>query len=124
MLFLKERQRLETILNLCAEYNKGESSSPDPLTAGRMGFPGMAGDNLARRTSADNVLAGSPSTAAALHLLQKQEESEEENLKQECSSTESTHQEVRMSPAPGTASPLHNEDRQVRGHTNETPSTI
>ncbi|XP_075892062.1 pleckstrin homology-like domain family B member 1 isoform X14 [Nelusetta ayraudi] len=114
-----ERQRLETILNLCAEYNKGESGSPEPLSAGRMGFPGVAGDSLARRPSADNVLGGMSSSAAAaaaaaaaMRLLQKQRESDEENLKEECSSTESTHQEVRASPAPGTASPLHNGDRQ------------
>ncbi|XP_075892052.1 pleckstrin homology-like domain family B member 1 isoform X5 [Nelusetta ayraudi] len=95
-----ERQRLETILNLCAEYNKGESGSPEPLSAGRMGFPGVAGDSLARRPSADNVLGGMSSSAAAaaaaaaaMRLLQKQRESDEENLKEECSSTESTHQE-------------------------------
>lgn len=114
-LVLKERQRLETILNLCAEYNKGENSSIDPLSSARTGFPGVLGDGMGRRPSMENVLGGTPSSAA-LRLLQKQRESDEENLKEECSSTESTHQEVRTSPAPSTASALHNGDRQVRGN--------
>ncbi|CAJ1066015.1 pleckstrin homology-like domain family B member 1 isoform X6 [Xyrichtys novacula] len=105
-----ERQRLETILNLCAEYNKGESS-PDPLGLGKSGFPGGLVDGLARRPSLENVLGGTPSSAS-LRLAQRQRESDEENLKEECSSTESTHQEVRTSPAPSSASALHNGDRQ------------
>ncbi|XP_038548711.1 pleckstrin homology-like domain family B member 1 isoform X12 [Micropterus salmoides] len=106
-----ERQRLETILNLCAEYNKGESPGLDPLGSGRTGFPGGLTDGFGRRPSMENVLGGTPSSAA-LRLAQRQRESDEENLKEECSSTESTHQEVRTSPAPSTASALHNGDRQ------------
>ncbi|KAL6104970.1 phldb1 [Pungitius sinensis] len=84
-----ERQRLETILHLCAEYNKGETPC-DSLPSGRMAFPGGPAN--------ENAIGGSASsTAAGLHLLQKQRESDEENLKEECSSTESTHQEVRTS---------------------------
>ncbi|XP_070685520.1 pleckstrin homology-like domain family B member 1 isoform X2 [Pempheris klunzingeri] len=106
-----ERQRLETILNLCAEYNKGETVGVDPLGSGRTGFPGGPTEGLGRRPSVENVLGGMPSPAA-LRLVQRQRESDEENLKEECSSTESTHQEVRTSPAPSTASALHNGDRQ------------
>ncbi|XP_070827266.1 pleckstrin homology-like domain family B member 1 isoform X2 [Chaetodon trifascialis] len=106
-----ERQRLETILNLCAEYNKGESPGLEPPGSGRTGFPGGLTDGLGRRPSMENVLGGTPSSAT-LRLLQRQRESDEENLKEECSSTESTHQEVRTSPAPSTASALHNGDRQ------------
>ncbi|XP_076592144.1 pleckstrin homology-like domain family B member 1 isoform X4 [Chaetodon auriga] len=106
-----ERQRLETILNLCAEYNKGESTGLEPPGSGRTGFPGGLSDGLGRRPSMENVLGGTPSSAT-LRLLQRQRESDEENLKEECSSTESTHQEVRTSPAPSTASALHNGDRQ------------
>ncbi|KAM7399817.1 hypothetical protein PAMP_019061 [Pampus punctatissimus] len=106
-----ERQRLETILNLCAEYNKGESPTLDPLGSGRTGFPGALADGSGRRPSMENVLGGTPSSAT-LRLAQRQRESDEENLKEECSSTESTHQEVRTSPAPSTASALLNGDRQ------------
>lgn len=110
---MQERQRLETILNLCAEYNKGESAGLDPLGSGRTGFPGGLSDM--RRPSMENVLGGTP-PLTTLRLAQRQRESDEENLKEECSSTESTHQEVRTSPAPSTASALHNGDRQVRGN--------
>ncbi|XP_063348514.1 pleckstrin homology-like domain family B member 1 isoform X8 [Pelmatolapia mariae] len=96
-----ERQRLETILNLCAEYNKGEGTGLDPLCSGRSGFPGCL-ENAPGRTASSNTL----------RLAQRQRESDEENLKEECSSTESTHQEVRTSPAPSAASTLHNGDRQ------------
>ncbi|XP_034459865.1 pleckstrin homology-like domain family B member 1 isoform X9 [Hippoglossus hippoglossus] len=106
-----ERQRLETILNLCAEYNKGEGTGLDPLGLGRTGFPGGQADGSGQRMSVENVLGGTPSSAA-LRLAQRMRESDEENLKEECSSTESTHQEVRASPASSTASALHNGDRQ------------
>ncbi|XP_037830076.1 pleckstrin homology-like domain family B member 1 isoform X18 [Kryptolebias marmoratus] len=108
-----ERQRLETILTLCAEYNKGESTELDPLGSGRMGFPGSLADNSVRRPSLENVLGSTllPSLTT-LCLAQKQRESDEENLKEECSSTESTHQEVRTSPAPCTASALLNGEQQ------------
>ncbi|XP_062241291.1 pleckstrin homology-like domain family B member 1 isoform X6 [Platichthys flesus] len=87
-----ERQRLETILNLCAEYNKGEGTGLDPLGLGRTGFPGGLADGSGQRTSVENVHGGTPSSAA-LRLAQRMRESDEENLKEECSSTESTHQE-------------------------------
>lgn len=115
LIFPQERQRLETILNLCAEYNKGENTGLElGLGSGTTGFPGVLTDGLGQRPLPENVLGGTPSSAT-LRLLQKQRESDEENLKEECSSTESTHQEVRTSPAPSTASALHNGDRQVRG---------
>ncbi|XP_019902678.2 pleckstrin homology-like domain family B member 1 isoform X4 [Esox lucius] len=87
-----ERQRLETILNLCAEYNKVDG----PLegeSVGRLGFPGALGHGevAARRPSVDSL-----SGAGFLHRgmpQRQQRESDEENLKEECSSTESTHQE-------------------------------
>uniref|UniRef100_A0A4W6CMK3 Pleckstrin homology-like domain family B member 1 n=1 Tax=Lates calcarifer TaxID=8187 RepID=A0A4W6CMK3_LATCA len=100
-----ERQRLETILNLCAEYNKGESTSQDPLGSGRTGFPGGLADGSGRRPSMENVLGGTPSSAT-LRLAQRLRESDEENLKEECSSTESTHQEHEDSSSSGSAGRL------------------
>uniref|UniRef100_H3DA41 Pleckstrin homology-like domain family B member 1 n=1 Tax=Tetraodon nigroviridis TaxID=99883 RepID=H3DA41_TETNG len=99
-----ERQRLETILNLCAEYNKGEGGGLEPPGPGRAGFPGV-----------DGVLGGPPSPAA-FPPLQKQRESDEENLKEECSSTESTHQEHEDAPGPwGRSQELgHLEDERVQ----------
>ncbi|KAM9318178.1 pleckstrin homology-like domain family B member 1 isoform 2-T2 [Pholidichthys leucotaenia] len=97
-----ERQRLETILNLCAEYNKGESTSLDPLSSGRMSFPSSVADGTGQRPSAENVLGNAPSSTA-LRLAQRQRESDEENLKEECSSTESTHQEHEDSSSSGSA---------------------
>ncbi|XP_058865807.1 pleckstrin homology-like domain family B member 1 isoform X17 [Acipenser ruthenus] len=81
-----EKQRLETILNLCAEYNKADSvpgggGGEEP---GReRAFPG---EGAGRRPSLD---------IQTRRGAQRQRESDEENLKEECSSTESTHQEVR-----------------------------
>ncbi|CAG06474.1 unnamed protein product, partial [Tetraodon nigroviridis] len=100
----QERQRLETILNLCAEYNKGEGGGLEPPGPGRAGFPGV-----------DGVLGGPPSPAA-FPPLQKQRESDEENLKEECSSTESTHQEHEDAPGPwGRSQELgHLEDERVQ----------
>ncbi|XP_008295121.1 pleckstrin homology-like domain family B member 1 isoform X5 [Stegastes partitus] len=111
-----ERQRLETILNLCAEYNKGESPGLDPLGSGRTGFPGGLSDGSGRRPSMENVLGGMPSSTS-LRLAQRQRESDEENLKEECSSTESTHQEHEDSSSSGSAGRLelgYLEDERVR----------
>ncbi|KAM4743318.1 pleckstrin homology-like domain family B member 1 isoform 4-T4 [Anableps anableps] len=105
-----ERQRLETILTLCAEYNKGESVGLDPLGSGRLGFPDCSG----RRPSVENILGGTPTSPAALRLAQRQRESDEENLKEECSSTESTHQEHEDSSSSGRSELTYLEDERVR----------
>ncbi|XP_069732718.1 pleckstrin homology-like domain family B member 1 isoform X17 [Phaenicophaeus curvirostris] len=73
-----ERQRLETILNLCAEYTKSDGTEPGDADAGRRlprgaGAAGRGVEELRQRESL--------------------ERSDEENLKEECSSTESTHHE-------------------------------
>uniref|UniRef100_A0A3Q4G014 Pleckstrin homology-like domain, family B, member 1b n=1 Tax=Neolamprologus brichardi TaxID=32507 RepID=A0A3Q4G014_NEOBR len=99
----QERQRLETILNLCAEYNKGEGPGLDPLCLGRSGFPGCL-ENAPGGTASSNTL----------RLAQRQRESDEENLKEECSSTESTHQEVRTAGSGGRVELGYLEEERVR----------
>ncbi|NWU99610.1 PHLB1 protein, partial [Upupa epops] len=81
-----ERQRLETILNLCAEYTKTDGAEPGDV---RQLLPGEA--DTGRRVPRGAVALG----LAAEELRQREslERSDEENLKEECSSTESTHHE-------------------------------
>ncbi|XP_053852934.1 pleckstrin homology-like domain family B member 1 isoform X4 [Vidua macroura] len=81
-----ERQRLETILNLCAEYTKTDSTEPGDVH--RL----LAGDTDAGHW----VPRGAMALGHAVDELQQRESverSDEENLKEECSSTESTHHE-------------------------------
>ncbi|XP_065553205.1 pleckstrin homology-like domain family B member 1 isoform X8 [Lathamus discolor] len=81
-----ERQRLETILNLCAEYTKTDGTEPGDMH--RL----LAGDaDAGRRVPRGAMALG----RAAEELRQREslERSDEENLKEECSSTESTHHE-------------------------------
>ncbi|KAG1951484.1 hypothetical protein F2P79_010569 [Pimephales promelas] len=85
-----ERQRLETILNLCAEYNKGDGPAGD---LGRMGVSGLGSrEGLNRRPSMDSV------SSASLKVAQRHCESQEENLKEDSSSTESAQQDRRTLP--------------------------
>ncbi|KAM6970609.1 pleckstrin homology-like domain family B member 1 [Aplochiton taeniatus] len=81
-----ERQRLETILSLCKEYN----NSPVGLgEAARTGlFPGSM-EGCPRGPRVDPGHRPYPPGAGTL----KQRESDEENQREESSSTESTHQE-------------------------------
>ncbi|NWY23699.1 PHLB1 protein, partial [Pheucticus melanocephalus] len=81
-----ERQRLETILNLCAEYTKTDGCEPGDVH--RL----LAGDTDAGQW----VPRGAVALGHAVEELQQRESverSDEENLKEECSSTESTHHE-------------------------------
>uniref|UniRef100_A0A671YIY3 Pleckstrin homology-like domain family B member 1 n=1 Tax=Sparus aurata TaxID=8175 RepID=A0A671YIY3_SPAAU len=75
-----ERHRLETILNLCAEYNH-EDSAVELAEAMRSGLLGGAG-------GPGSDAGGGPS------LQRAQRENDEETQREESSSTESTHQEV------------------------------
>uniref|UniRef100_A0A671NZN7 Pleckstrin homology-like domain family B member 1 n=1 Tax=Sinocyclocheilus anshuiensis TaxID=1608454 RepID=A0A671NZN7_9TELE len=77
-----ERQRLETILNLCAEYNKGDGP------AGDLGLGSRDGLNV-RRPSLDSV------SSASLRVTQRHRQSQEEDS----SSTESAQQDGRTPPA-------------------------
>nr|XP_014350575.1 PREDICTED: pleckstrin homology-like domain family B member 1 isoform X2 [Latimeria chalumnae] len=112
-----ERQRLETIMNLCAEYNKSDGG----LDVGMLSpgseqlhiqeqrfFPTVADAGISptnRRPSKESLALGKGSRERGPAVLSGEtmghrqregmERSEEENLKEECSSTESTQQEVR-----------------------------
>ncbi|XP_077162938.1 pleckstrin homology-like domain family B member 1 isoform X2 [Paroedura picta] len=90
-----ERQRLETILSLCAEYTRSDGC-PGPE---QQAFPGAAGGGPLgdRRPSKDSTGRG----GSAEHPLDPRH-SEEDPLKEESSSTESAgqeHEEVLNSPA-------------------------
>uniref|UniRef100_A0A1A8JFY2 Pleckstrin homology-like domain family B member 1 n=1 Tax=Nothobranchius kuhntae TaxID=321403 RepID=A0A1A8JFY2_NOTKU len=74
-----ERQRLETILNLCAEYNQVDSSA------------GLEGSGLLGGAG-DSEPGGGASPHGA-DWAQRPKENDEENQREESSSTESTHQE-------------------------------
>ncbi|XP_072140084.1 pleckstrin homology-like domain family B member 1 isoform X2 [Mobula birostris] len=138
-----ERQRLETILNLCAEYTKTDSpTSPDmgkvdqaseqlQLDEQRL-FPSSvepAPTTASRGTSMDRCTGGKvysePSPAQPLEpSMQKPrdglERSDEENLKEECSSTESTHHEQHEDSAGGQSAQqvVYLEEERVRVLTN------
>ncbi|XP_062844481.1 pleckstrin homology-like domain family B member 1 isoform X8 [Trichomycterus rosablanca] len=80
-----ERQRLETILSLCAEYNKGDL--PAGMEMPRTGqFPGTEVGSFQR--PGPDLMGVSPRTNS-----QRLGEADDENLQEECSSTESQHQE-------------------------------
>ncbi|XP_039085270.1 pleckstrin homology-like domain family B member 1 isoform X2 [Hyaena hyaena] len=101
-----ERQRLETILNLCAEYSRadgapeaGELPSIGEATAALA----LAGRRPARGLSGATGASGRGTEepgGATQRLWECVDRSDEENLKEECSSTESTQQE--HEDAPGT----------------------
>lgn len=80
-LLLQERQRLETILNLCAEYNH-EDSAAELAEVVRNGLFGVDSD-----TRGGTSLQGPD-------RHRRMTENDEEAQREECSSTESTHQEV------------------------------
>ncbi|KAM4851074.1 pleckstrin homology-like domain family B member 1 isoform X16 [Urocitellus parryii] len=119
-----ERQRLETILNLCAEYSRadggpeaGELPSIGEATAalalaGRRPSRGFAGAIVASGRSSEEP------GSAAQRLWESVERSDEENLKEECSSTESTQQEHEDAPSTklqGELLALEEERAQVLG---------
>ncbi|XP_057605635.1 pleckstrin homology-like domain family B member 1 isoform X6 [Hippopotamus amphibius kiboko] len=119
-----ERQRLETILNLCAEYSRadggpeagelpsiGEAAAALAL-AGRRPSRGLAGGIGASGRS--NEEPG----GTTQRLWESVERSDEENLKEECSSTESTQQEHEDAPSAklqGEVLALEEERAQVLG---------
>uniref|UniRef100_A0A8C1I9Y8 Coatomer subunit delta n=1 Tax=Cyprinus carpio TaxID=7962 RepID=A0A8C1I9Y8_CYPCA len=100
-----ERQRLETILNLCAEYNKSDPSVG--VDTGRAcQFPGMEEVSVRR--------PGPDPASVPVQSSHRQRESEEENLKEECSSTESQHQEHEDSSVLGQQERAYLEEERLR----------
>ncbi|XP_059272050.1 pleckstrin homology-like domain family B member 1 isoform X11 [Mustela nigripes] len=106
-----ERQRLETILNLCAEYSRadgGPEAGELPSIGEATAALALAGRRPSRGLSGATGRNTEEPGGATQRLWECVERSDEENLKEECSSTESTQQEVGQSTqqehedAPGT----------------------
>ncbi|NWV13856.1 PHLB1 protein, partial [Ptilonorhynchus violaceus] len=114
-----ERQRLETILNLCAEYTKTDGTEPGDVH--RL----LAGDADAGRWVPRGAV---PLGHAAEELQQREtlERSDEENLKEECSSTESTHHEHEKLTGPRAkeAQRLEEERASVLGHLDQLKGRV
>ncbi|XP_006152349.1 pleckstrin homology-like domain family B member 1 isoform X5 [Tupaia chinensis] len=128
-----ERQRLETILNLCAEYSRADGG-PE---AGELPSIGEATAALALASQRPSRgLAGAMGAAgrsseepggATQRLWECVERSDEENLKEECSSTESTHQEHEDAPGPklqGELLALEEERTQVLGRVEQLKARV
>ncbi|KAM7086500.1 pleckstrin homology-like domain family B member 1 isoform 4-T5 [Molossus nigricans] len=117
-----ERQRLETILSLCAEYSRADGG-PE---AGELPSIGEAAAALAGRRPSRGLSGaiGAPGRSsqepggAPQRLWESVDRSDEENLKEECSSTESTQQEHEDAPGAklqGEVLALEEERAQVLG---------
>ncbi|XP_014115314.1 PREDICTED: pleckstrin homology-like domain family B member 1 isoform X12 [Pseudopodoces humilis] len=114
-----ERQRLETILNLCAEYTKTGGTEPGDVH--RL----LAGDMDAGQWFPRGAMA----LGHAVEELQQRESlerSDEENLKEECSSTESTHHEHEKLTGPRAkeAQRLEEERASVLGHLDQLKGRV
>ncbi|XP_028931392.1 pleckstrin homology-like domain family B member 1 isoform X9 [Ornithorhynchus anatinus] len=128
-----ERQRLETILSLCAEYSRADGGTE----AGELPSIGEAAAALSlvgRRPSRGLTGGSGPpgrggeeSSGAAQRLWEPMERSDEENLKEECSSTESTHQEHEEGPGAliqGEALALEEEQARVLGRVDQLKGRV
>ncbi|XP_074071301.1 pleckstrin homology-like domain family B member 1 isoform X15 [Macrotis lagotis] len=99
-----ERQRLETILNLCAEYSRADGGSEvgELPSIGEAAMAlALAGRRPSRSLPGGSGTSGRGSeepSGATQRLWESVERSDEENLKEECSSTESTQQEHEDAP--------------------------
>ncbi|XP_068844429.1 pleckstrin homology-like domain family B member 1 isoform X4 [Capricornis sumatraensis] len=119
-----ERQRLETILNLCAEYSRadgGPEAGELPSIGEAAAALALAGRRPSRGLAVGTGALGRGSEepgGAAQRLWESVERSDEENLKEECSSTESTQQEHEDAPGAklqGEVLALEEERAQVLG---------
>ncbi|XP_016159416.1 PREDICTED: pleckstrin homology-like domain family B member 1 isoform X3 [Ficedula albicollis] len=114
-----ERQRLETILNLCAEYTKTDGMEPGDVH--RL----LAGDTDAGKWVPRGAMALDHSVEE-LQQRESLERSDEENLKEECSSTESTHHEHEKLTGPRAkeAQRLEEERTSVLGHLDQLKGRV
>nr|XP_023958828.2 pleckstrin homology-like domain family B member 1 isoform X34 [Chrysemys picta bellii] len=133
-----ERQRLETILNLCAEYTRTDSTTDTGNSHQHFPSDGDATINIlkARRHSKGSASLAAlglgkaiEETGEALGPQQREslEKSDEENLKEECSSTESTHHEQHEDSTGSKtkeAALLEEEWVRVLGHVDELKSHV
>ncbi|XP_055370505.1 pleckstrin homology-like domain family B member 1 isoform X7 [Betta splendens] len=79
-----ERQRLETILNLCAEYNHEDSA---------VELAEVVGSGLPGTTRGSSSATGEKVSPQGVERAQRARDHEEDTQREESSSTESTHQE-------------------------------
>ncbi|XP_034610723.1 pleckstrin homology-like domain family B member 1 isoform X18 [Trachemys scripta elegans] len=133
-----ERQRLETILNLCAEYTRTDGTTDTGNSHQHFPSDGDATINIltARRHSKGSASLAAlglgkaiEETGEALGPQQREslEKSDEENLKEECSSTESTHHEQHEDSTGSKtkeAALLEEEWVRVLGHVDELKSHV
>ncbi|KAI5766556.1 PHLDB1 [Gulo gulo luscus] len=116
-----ERQRLETILNLCAEYSRadgGPEAGELPSIGEATAALALAGRRPSRGLSGATGRNAEEPGGATQRLWECVERSDEENLKEECSSTESTQQEHEDAPGAklqGEVLALEEERAQVLG---------
>ncbi|XP_059038459.1 pleckstrin homology-like domain family B member 1 isoform X11 [Mustela lutreola] len=120
-----ERQRLETILNLCAEYSRadgGPEAGELPSIGEATAALALAGRRPSRGLSGATGRNTEEPGGATQRLWECVERSDEENLKEECSSTESTQQEHEDAPGTklqGEVLALEEERAQVLGRVEE-----
>ncbi|XP_043356820.1 pleckstrin homology-like domain family B member 1 isoform X9 [Dermochelys coriacea] len=132
-----ERQRLETILNLCAEYTRTDGITDTGNSHQHFPSDGDATTNIltARRHSKGSASLAAlglgkaiVETGEATGTQQREslEKSDEENLKEECSSTESTHHEHEDLTGSKTkeAAMLEEEWVRVLGHVDDLKSHV
>uniref|UniRef100_A0A8C8RZM4 Pleckstrin homology-like domain family B member 1 n=1 Tax=Pelusios castaneus TaxID=367368 RepID=A0A8C8RZM4_9SAUR len=130
-----ERQRLETILNLCAEYSRTDDTTDTGNSHRHFPSDGDATTNIltGRRHSkgsaslaALDLSKATEETGETTGPQQNLEKSDEENLKEECSSTESTHHEHEDSTGSRAkeAALLEEEWVRVLGHVDELKNHV
>ncbi|XP_057346603.1 pleckstrin homology-like domain family B member 1 isoform X20 [Manis pentadactyla] len=128
-----ERQRLETILNLCAEYSRadgGPEAGELPSIREAAAALALTGRRPSRGLPGATQVSGRSSEepgGAGPRLWESAERSDEENLKEERSSTESAQQEQEDAPSPklqGEVLALEEERAQVLGRVEQLKARV